>query len=136
MLDVKQLSYLDNAIKSAYGRYIYEALKEYCIEFNKSLLSNETVLENFRNAAEDFIMTWYYATGCSINTNYQRYNPNDYVPAELRAERDKHVEKLVAHHSKVRDMYLDLLYSRPSDEEIDTIYFYVNNSHKEIECAK
>lgn len=138
MLDVKSVQYLDYEIRKAHDRYLHTRVVDYCNEFVQMIRDDATIIDKFVKDMLEGVKGWYYPSGSMgyIHASYTRFDPNDYVPREMREERDKNLEKIASELAVVRDRLLDTLYSRPSEEEIELIHDYINQSRAEIECAK
>lgn len=138
MLDVKSVQYLDYEINKAHERYLHKRLIDYCNEFNQKIRDDETIMNKFINDMLDTVNGWYYPSSSSsyIYIGHTRFDPNEYVPLEMREKRDEDIKKIEGDLIIVRDRLLDTLYSRPSDEEIELIHDYINQSRAVIECAK
>lgn len=138
MLDVKSVQYLDYEIRKAHERYLHKRLVDYCNGFIRKIRDDETIMNKFIADMLDSVKDWYYpsSSACYIHVGYTRFDPNDYVPLEMRNERDNDIGEIEEGLIIVQDRLLDILYSRPSDEEIELIHDYINKSRSEIECAK
>ena len=142
MLSVKEVKNLEKEIKSAYDYYVRKLLREYADQLNEEIKDSK----EFADAVHKEIMERlskgiYYLTRdyndryCINTSSMSVYFDNINKDIVHRRDADE-CNELIKHLKEDRDLLLDIIYSRPSEEDLSKVYDYILGSKTTIECAK
>mgnify|MGYP003562483374 FL=1 len=142
MLTVKDVKSLEKEIRTAYDENVRKLLRAYADQLNEEIKDNE----EFANAVLKEIMERlskgiYYLTRdyndryCINTSSMSVYFDNIDKDIVHRRDADE-CNELIKHLKEERNLMLDIIYSRPSEEELSKVYDYILGSKTTIECAK
>lgn len=142
MLSVKEVKVLDKEIRSAYDYYVKKSLNTHVAQLNIDIQDNKEFADKIYKRIKDRLsMGVYYLTsdyhnryciGTSSVTIYFGDVDTDIVWKRDADMCEKHIKSL----KEERDSLLDIIYSRPTAEELSSVYDYILGSKYTIECAK
>ena len=142
MLSVKEVKALEKEIQTAYDYYVRKSLNAYVESLNDEIKDNKDFEECIHKKIKDRISSGIYYLVKNYNDRYYIgvgsttiYFEN--VDYDMVKGRDIDTcEDYVKHLREERDSLLDIIYSRPSAEELPSVYNYILGSKTTIECAK
>ena len=142
MLSVKEVKNLEKEIKSAYDYYVRELLREYADQLNEEIKDNKEFADAIHKEIMERLSKGVYYLSKDYN---DRHCINvgsmsvyfESINKDIVHRRDgDECNKLIKHLKEDRDMLLDIIYSRPSEEELSKVYDYILGSKTTIECAR
>lgn len=142
MLTVKDVKSLEKEIRTAYDENVRKTLKAYADQLNDELKDNKefadaVLIEIMERLSRGiYYLTKDYNDRYCINTGSMSvYFDNINKDIVHRRDADE-CNGLIKHLKEERDLMLDILYSRPSEEELPKVYDYILGSKTTIECAR
>lgn len=137
MLDVRATLRIHEDICDACDMHIKQKVKGIRDKFVEDIINSDDVLQSVIDYIKNDMTVWYHVTTTNrIVSTYHRYDPDQFISKDWRDEIRRLVDVVFVEEAALRDKYLDLLYSRPTDEEVEEIRQYIESSHYEIECSK
>lgn len=137
MLDVRATLRIHEDICDACDMHIKQKVKGIRDKFVEDIINSDDVLQSVIDYIKNDMTVWYHVTTTNrIVSTYHRYDPDQFISKDWRDEIRRLVDVVFVKEAALRDKYLDLLYSRPTDEEVEEIRQYIESSHYEIECSK
>lgn len=142
MLSVKDIKSLEKEIRSAYDEYARKLLRGYADKLNEEIQDNKEFADAIHKEIMDrlskgiYYLTRDYNDRYCINTNSMSVY-FDSINKDIVHRRDAdECNGLLKHLKEERDLLLDIIYSRPSEEELSKVYDYILGSKTTIECAR
>ena len=142
MLTVKDVKSLEKEIRTAYDENVRKLLRAYADQLNEEIKDNEefadAVLKEImeRLSKGIYYLTRDYNDRYCINTSSMSVY-FDNIDKDIVHRRDAdECNELIKHLKEERNLMLDIIYSRPSEEELSKVYDYIFGSKTTIECAK
>ena len=142
MLTVKGVKTLEKEIRTAYDENVRKLLRAYADQLNEEIKDNEefadAVLKEImeRLSKGIYYLTRDYNDRYCINTSSMSVY-FDNIDKDIVHRRDAdECNELIKHLKEERNLMLDIIYSRPSEEELSKVYDYILGSKTTIECAK
>ena len=142
MLTVKDVKSLEKEIRTAYDENVRKLLRAYADQLNEEIKDNEefadAVLKEImeRLSKGIYYLTRDYNDRYCINTSSMSVY-FDNIDKDIVHRRDAdECNELIKHLKEERNLMLDIIYSRPSEEELSKVYDYILGSKTTIECAK
>ena len=142
MLSVKEVKALEKEIQTAYDYYVRRSLNAYVETLNNDIKANKEFADRVYNHIIEKLSTGIYYLRRDYNDRYYIESGSTTVyfgnvDSEMIYRRDADAcEKLVKPLREERDSLMDIIYSRPSAEELSSVYNYILGSKTTIECAK
>lgn len=142
MLSVKEVKALEKEIQTAYDYYVRKSLNAFVNTLNEDIKSNKEFADRVYKHVIEKISTGmyylrrdyhdrYYIESGSTTIYFNNIDSN-IVWRHDTAECEEYIKPL----REERDSLLDIIYSRPSAEELSSVYNYILGSKTTIDCAK
>lgn len=142
MLSVKEIKTLEKEVLSAYDYYVRKSLNKYVDSLNEDIKDNKEFADSVYKRVIEKISSGVYYLRKDYNDRYRIdvtsttiYFNN--IDSDMVKNSDPDTcEELIKPLKDERDSLLDIIYSRPSAEELSSVYNYILGSKYTIECAK
>lgn len=143
MLGVNEIRSLEKKIRAACEYRVKTRIKELAASLNREMTSNEELREAIYKAVINRMVNngiYFYTTDYN-NKPYIRVGDccidyNSHLPKGKRRLSADECEAYLTDIYLERDLMLDIIYSRPSDEDLKVVYDYIIGGQTTIECAK
>lgn len=142
MLSVKEVKALEKEIQTAYDYYVRKSLSAFVNTLNEDIKSNKEFADRVYKHIIEKLSTGIYYLRRDYHDRYYIESGSttiyfSNVDSDTVYRRDTDAcEELVKPLREERDSLLDIIYSRPSAEELSSVYNYILGSKTTIECAK
>ena len=142
MLSVKEVKALEKEIQTAYDYYVRRSLNAHVDTLNNDIKANKEFADQVYKHIIEKLSSGIYYLRRDYNDRYYIESGSTTVyfsniDSEMIYRRDTDAcEKLIKPLREERDSLLDIIYSRPSAEELSSVYNYILGSKTTIECVK
>lgn len=142
MLGVSEIKRIDKEVRESCEHRVKLAHREYVDKLNEDILHDEEFIGNIRDKIikrmEDgvfYLGRDYFVDEYCINAQHLGISYYEFVPDKTNLTSEA-CKARVSHLYEERNEILDILYSRPNDDELQKVYDYILSSKPTIECAK
>jgi hypothetical protein len=142
VLSVKEVKALEKEIQTAYDYYVRKSLNAHVETLNNDIKASKEFADRIYNHIIEKLSSGIYYLRRDYHDRYYIESGSttvyfSNVDSEMVYRRDTDAcEELVKPLREERDSLLDIIYSRPSAEELSSVYNYILGSKTTIECAK
>jgi hypothetical protein len=142
VLSVKEVKALEKEIQTAYDYYVRKSLNAHVETLNNDIKTNKEFADRVYKHIIEKLSSGIYYLRRDYNDRYYIESGSttvyfSNVDSEMVHRRDTDAcEEIVKPLREERDSLLDVIYSRPSAEELSSVYNYILGSKTTIECAK